>query len=1083
MDNSLFRRFAMLFLSFALCFSWVSPALAFGEDRKDRGEGAELSDEMEMAPSMRDDQEGVAPATSAGDSADVALDDEVGSSAPSSDSVDGGAARSFSPAVDFVYIDNEIAIDQDTQWVVVGFSGVESAPSSAALRYRVEGTTGELESGVIIDDAALFEFSLDDQSEWSSYVLEGVTLSEGGGESVFLPFEDASESEGSPSFDVVSDDLSEVVANGGGDSGIIACGSEGELSKASGVEEALEACGVARAESAARQLGLQNRSSSPVVVAIDPGHGGSDPGAVNASEGLRESELTWKIAEYCKERLQTYGGVQVIMTRAQDEYVSISDRVDRAVAQGADFIVSIHINSGGGTGAEVWIPKQGGFNASLHDDASRLADEVLSRLEALGLYNRGEKVKSYFDVSSPDYSDSEGYYEDGSVADYYGIIRYARRANVPAVIVEHAFIDRSEDVQKLKDEGFLRQAGEADADAIASYFQLSQVSLSLSASEISIGQSFDMSVNSSSDLSGYRFNYVWAYRGEWNEWDSTVKREGQETADTSWRFTPLKPGPYTLYLDVVSPDGSKITLEREVYVDRDWSDALVKAPSSVDLGQSVTYSAEFSGSKDVSYNYVWQYDSSWDEWWSNVQSSGAPTTDDSCTFTPAKAGTYDLYIDVMYDQGRKKTLGPWRVTVNESFSCSGVSASPFVLLGDQCSFSAEVSGNTVGLTFNYVWSYEGGWDVWSSTLKETGEYTRDRSWNFTPDREGEYDLYVDVRDSRGQVKTYSARVTVGFDYSVFGVKCPSTVPLGEKVAYSPEVTGNTSGLSYNYVWSYEGSWDLWDSTVKRTGEPTSDTSWSFTPTKAGRYDLYVDVMDSRGSKETLQTTVRVDTPWTFKSVSVPGSVRSGEAFSVVPVVDGPTQGLSYNYVWCYEGSWDYWNSTVKETGSTTDSPTDAFTLDRAGRYDIYVDVTDVHGNTKTLSASLVVEGNSIMGESLVSAERMASYYKTKGKTYPVLYAFKGAATIDDFCQIVQEEAAAEGVRADVLFAQAMHETGWLQFGGSVSPDQCNFGGLGAVSSTVGGASFPDVRTGLRAQVQHLKAYASTDPLNNECVDP
>ena len=86
-----------------------------------------------------------------------------------------------------------------------------------------------------------------------------------------------------------------------------------------------------------------------------------------------------------------------------------------------------------------------------------------------------------------------------------------------------------------------------------------------------------------------------------------------------------------------------------------------------------------------------------------------------------------------------------------------------------------------------------------------------------------------------------------------------------------------------------------------------------------------------------------------------------------------------------------------------------------------------------------------------------------------------------------EEANAEGVRAEVVFAQAMHETGWLQFGGDVSADQCNFAGIGATGG-VPGNSFNtygsnSVRMGLRAQVQHLKAYASTASLNNACVDP
>ncbi len=129
-------------------------------------------------------------------------------------------------------------------------------------------------------------------------------------------------------------------------------------------------------------------------------------------------------------------------------------------------------------------------------------------------------------------------------------------------------------------------------------------------------------------------------------------------------------------------------------------------------------------------------------------------------------------------------------------------------------------------------------------------------------------------------------------------------------------------------------------------------------------------------------------------------------------------------------------------------------------------------------------GTKIMGSSDASIEQMTALFYASGHEYPAdIYSPRGASTIEDFCQIVYEESAAEGVKAEVLFSQAMVETGWLQFGGSVRAEQCNFGGLGAVSNSVAGASFPNVRIGLRAQVQHLKAYASNDPLNNPCVDP
>ncbi len=124
----------------------------------------------------------------------------------------------------------------------------------------------------------------------------------------------------------------------------------------------------------------------------------------------------------------------------------------------------------------------------------------------------------------------------------------------------------------------------------------------------------------------------------------------------------------------------------------------------------------------------------------------------------------------------------------------------------------------------------------------------------------------------------------------------------------------------------------------------------------------------------------------------------------------------------------------------------------------------------------------IMGTSSVTVDQMVSYYN-KRYTFPAdTYRDKGADSAEAFFKILKEEAEAEGVRADVLFAQVMLETGGLTFGGDVQAGQCNFGGLGAVGGGAAGETYADVRTGLRAQVQHLKAYASTEGLNNACVD-
>ena len=125
----------------------------------------------------------------------------------------------------------------------------------------------------------------------------------------------------------------------------------------------------------------------------------------------------------------------------------------------------------------------------------------------------------------------------------------------------------------------------------------------------------------------------------------------------------------------------------------------------------------------------------------------------------------------------------------------------------------------------------------------------------------------------------------------------------------------------------------------------------------------------------------------------------------------------------------------------------------------------------------------IMGESTVTVQDMVDYFNASGEEYPSEeLAAGGAESIETFCQMYYDEALAEGVRPEVAFAQTMKETGFLQYGGDASIEQFNFAGLGTTGGGVPGNSYPDVRTGIRAQIQHLKAYATADALNQECVD-
>ena len=128
----------------------------------------------------------------------------------------------------------------------------------------------------------------------------------------------------------------------------------------------------------------------------------------------------------------------------------------------------------------------------------------------------------------------------------------------------------------------------------------------------------------------------------------------------------------------------------------------------------------------------------------------------------------------------------------------------------------------------------------------------------------------------------------------------------------------------------------------------------------------------------------------------------------------------------------------------------------------------------------------IMSPAFSSYEDAAAHYlRTVGEqAYPKsVYKNKGAATVKEFCKILYEEATSEGISPEVLYAQVMKETGYLKFGNLVKPEQCNFGGLGATGAGKPGYTFESVRIGLRAQVQHLKAYATDEPLNKTCVDP
>ena len=118
----------------------------------------------------------------------------------------------------------------------------------------------------------------------------------------------------------------------------------------------------------------------------------------------------------------------------------------------------------------------------------------------------------------------------------------------------------------------------------------------------------------------------------------------------------------------------------------------------------------------------------------------------------------------------------------------------------------------------------------------------------------------------------------------------------------------------------------------------------------------------------------------------------------------------------------------------------------------------------------------IMGSGRVSADKMSDFLLQNNQKAESEF-------VRVLSMIYIEEAGYEGVNHDIAWSQMCLETGFLAFGNLVQPEQNNFAGLGAIGPGQPGLVFQDPRIGVRAHIQHLKAYGSQEPLNLELVNP
>ncbi|OYD09644.1 N-acetylmuramoyl-L-alanine amidase [Paludifilum halophilum] len=180
------------------------------------------------------------------------------------------------------------------------------------------------------------------------------------------------------------------------------------------------------------------------LVVLDPGHGGSDPGATNG--GYQEKNFTLEIALKTRDYLLNNYHVDILMTRTTDTDVSLADRVALANNNGADYFVSIHINAGGGTGFESFI-YDGSVSPNTVEWRRILHDAIMSRIgNSWDVYDRGKKRANFYVL---------------------------RETAMSAVLTENLFIDTQQDLNKLTNSSFIADVARAHAEGIAQALSLS----------------------------------------------------------------------------------------------------------------------------------------------------------------------------------------------------------------------------------------------------------------------------------------------------------------------------------------------------------------------------------------------------------------------------------------------------------------------------------------------------------------------------------------------------------------------------------------------------------------------------------